>query len=111
MPRTKGLSANLGSRAASGATRGSSDRMPWLQKEMPRGVSEASSPCRDLNHWRFSSTMEIIANGTSKTLTASLVMRSKRSSGGVSRMARLLRALSRLASSGGRGAAGMNEVL
>src|SRR5690606_13446352 len=83
--------------------------MVWPQNERSRGVSQASSPKLDLNHCRSRSTSEMVEMGTSNSLIAKRVMRSNRSSGGVSRMSSSRKACRRASSSGGIGAGIMSS--
>src|ERR1700733_12210512 len=76
-------------------------RMVWPQKERSRDVSQAGRPMRDLNHWRSLSTRVTVAMGIAKVRQARRVRRSKRSSGGVSRMLSEWRAARRSSSFGG----------
>ncbi len=110
-PVTSGLSAKRGSSVASGITSVCWDRIACAQKDTSREVSRTSSPKQLLNHWRFSSTSETRAIGTSKIRLASRVIRSKRSSSGVSSNCRLRSFASREASSAGRGALDMRSRL
>src|SRR5713101_5784954 len=84
---TRGLSRKRSSASASGTTKTSDCKIAVEQKAMSREVSEASTPTRDLNHWRSSSTREMRAMGVLQTNEASRVRSSKDCSGSVSRMA------------------------
>jgi len=75
--------------------------MVWSQKAMSLGVSVASIPRCDLNHWRSLSISDISAIGASQMSLTILVMRSNFCSGGVSRMAYRFSAAIRAASSTG----------
>ena len=79
--RTRGFSANLGSRTASSTTKISVPVMACPQKERSRELSPIGSPCFDLNHCLSPSTNEMPANGTAKTFCAIREILSKRSSG------------------------------
>src|SRR6266567_1399703 len=98
---TSGLSRKRSSASASGTTKTSDCKIAVEQKAMSRDVSEASMPTRDLNPWRSSSTREISAMGVLQTYEASSVSSSKDSSGSVSRIAYLSRAMTRASSLAG----------
>src|SRR5713101_4289926 len=98
---TSGLSRKRSSASASGTTKTSDCKIAVEQKAMSRDVSAASTPMRDLNHWRSSSTREIRAMGVLQIYEASSVRSSKDCSGSVSRMAYLSRATMRASSLAG----------
>ena len=99
-----GLSRTSGCSRASDTIRGAACETTCWQNECESGVSRrlahgSGSPCWLLKNWRWSSTSDTIATGTPSTAEASLVMRSKRSSTGVSSSADRCSALNRAGSS------------
>ena len=85
---TRGFWAKRGSARASSMASVSLVRIAWVQKEMSREVSVVSSPRQDLNHCRLESTRVMATIGTEKMRRAVRLIRSKRSSFGVSRSPR-----------------------
>lgn len=83
-PCTIGLSVKRGSHVASGTSIRSALSIALEQKDSLRGPPRASRPSRDLNHCRSRSTSDTSTIGTSNRCWASLVIRSNRSSAGVS---------------------------
>src|SRR5437899_11683274 len=69
--------------------------MAVAQKVISRWVSGMKMPILDLNHFRYSSTREIIAIGVLQIKEANKTKSSKACSGSVSRMAYLCRAVIR----------------
>ena len=74
---------------------GPSPRMTCPQNDVSRGVSCACMPTWDFSQRRSPSIREMYAFGTRSTRAARDVRRSKRSSGGVSRMRRVRSACNR----------------
>lgn len=94
-PVTKGLSQNLSSSSAFGTSKIFCPRIACPQNEISLGVSDAFNPTLLLNHWRESSTSEMVAIGVLQMSDARLVIVSKLCSGKESRMLRLFKNSSR----------------
>ena len=85
-PVTSGFSANRGSSRASGMISGAGVWIATEQNDTARGSSRPETPTHALCHWRFASIIVTVEIGTSKSAAATRVIRSKRSSAGVSRI-------------------------
>ena len=80
---TSGLSANRGSKAASGTTMTPSPPMASTQKDCSRGVETGSKPTLALNHCWSSVTKLIRAVGVPQTWAASSTASSNSGCGAV----------------------------